>query len=46
MFNLSYKLVSQNENYIKSLRDYEINNAKLDGVFIMNEYGNYKPVSL
>lgn len=44
MFNVSYKLVSQNENYINSLRNYKMNNDKLEGVFIINEHGNYKPV--
>lgn len=45
MFNISYKLVFQNENYKQSLRNYNINKDKLDGVFIINECGNYKPVS-
>lgn len=46
MFNVSYKFVSQVENYKKSLRDYNTNKQKLDGVFIINTHGNYKPVRI
>lgn len=46
MFNVSYTLVCQNENYNRSLRNFEINKEKLDGVFIINECGHYKPVRL
>lgn len=44
MLNISYKLVSENENYEQSLRNYNITKNKLDGVFLINECGNYKPV--
>lgn len=44
MLNVSYTLVSQNENYKQSLRNYNTNKQKLDGVFIINKCGNYKPV--
>lgn len=45
MFNISYKLVSQNKNYKQSLINYKMNKEKLDGIFIINECGNYKPVN-
>lgn len=44
MFDVTYKLVSQTENYCLSLKNYIINRDKLDGVFMINESGNYKPV--
>ncbi|VVC36257.1 Immunoglobulin-like fold [Cinara cedri] len=43
MFNVTYKLVSQTENYYQSLKNYAINKEKLNGVFIIKECGNYKP---
>lgn len=46
MFNISYKLVSQDESYKKSLRNYYTNKKKLNDVFLINEHGNYKYVSL
>lgn len=44
MFNISYTFVSQIENYKQSLNNYYINKDKLDGIFIINKCGNYKPV--
>lgn len=44
MFNISYTFVSQIENYKQSLNNYYINKDKLDGIFIINQCGNYKPV--
>lgn len=46
MLNISYKLVSQNEHYKQSLRNYNTNKEKLEGVFLINECGNYKPVRM
>lgn len=46
MFNISYEFVSQNENYKKSLKDYNVNKNKLAGIFLINECGNFKPVRL
>lgn len=46
MFNVTYKLVSQTENYCQSLKNYIINKDKLEGVFMINECGNYKPVRI
>ncbi|XP_025195925.1 LOW QUALITY PROTEIN: uncharacterized protein LOC112595057 [Melanaphis sacchari] len=43
MLNISYKLVSQIENYERSLKNYNINKNRLEGYFIINECGNYKP---
>lgn len=44
MLNISYKLVSQIENYERSLRNYNINKEKLEGYFKIDERGNYKSV--
>jgi len=44
MLNVSYTLVSQNEKYKQSLHNYNTNKHKLDGVFMINKCGNYKPV--
>lgn len=46
MFNISYKLVSEKENYEQSLRNYNMNKKKINGVFVINECGNYKPVNI
>lgn len=46
MLNISYKSVSQNENYTQLIKNYNINKNKLEGVFIINECGNFKPVSI
>lgn len=46
MFNISYKLVSQIENYNQSLINYKMDKEKLDGIFLINECGNYKPVNI
>jgi len=46
MLNISYKLVSQIENYKRSLRNYTINKDRLEGFFKIDECGNYKPVSI
>jgi len=44
MLNISYKLVSQIENYERSLRNYNINKERLEGYFKIDECGNYKSV--
>lgn len=46
MLNISYKSVSQVENYKQSLKNYNTNKDKLEGVFIINEFGNFKPVRM
>lgn len=46
MLNISYKSVSQNENFKQSIKNNNINKDKLEGVFIINEFGNFKPVRL
>lgn len=46
MFNICYKFVSQSENYKQSLNNYNVNKDKLDGIFLINECGNYKPVRI
>lgn len=46
MLNISYKSVSQDENYKQSIKNYNINKNKMEGVFIINEFGNFKPVRL
>lgn len=46
MFNISYKNVSENERYKQSLRSYDVNKEKLEGVFLINECGTYKPVRI
>lgn len=44
MLDVSYTLVSENEIYKQSLLNYNTNKQKLDGVFMINKCGNYKPV--
>lgn len=44
MLNITYKLVSQIENYERSLRNYNINKDRLQGYFKIDECGNYKSV--
>lgn len=46
MFNITYKLASQTKNYHQSISNYNTNKDKLEGVFMINEYGNYKPVRI
>lgn len=46
MLNITYKLVSQIENYERSLRNYNINKDRLQGYFKIDECGNYKSVSI
>jgi len=46
MLNISYKLVSQIENYERSLRNYNINKERLEGYFKIDECGNYKSVRI
>ncbi|XP_026809873.1 uncharacterized protein LOC113551681 [Rhopalosiphum maidis] len=42
MLNISYMLVSQIENYERSLRNYKKNKDRLEGYFKIDEFGNYK----
>lgn len=46
MLNISYKFVSQIENYERSLRNYNINKERLEGYFRIDECGNYKSVRI
>jgi len=46
MLNISYKFVSEIENYERSLKNYNINKKRLEGYFKIDEYGNYKPVRI
>jgi len=46
MLNISYKFVSEIENYERSLKNYNMNKKRLEGYFKIDEYGNYKSVRI